>query len=88
MLKQDSISNSVISHYKIIKKIGEGGMAEVYEAVDLNSNVRVALKILHPHLSSNIIPRKRFLREGRMGLDLVLPQMLRVYDVGENENSL
>ena len=57
-----------LSHYEIVKEIGQGGMATVYEAVDRVSKRPVALKVLLPQLSSHENTRKRFLREAKAGM--------------------
>ncbi|UCD05520.1 MAG: protein kinase, partial [candidate division WOR-3 bacterium] len=62
-------------------------MAEVYEAVNLNTKRHIALKILLPHLSTDPVIRKRFLREAKVGLELNHPGIAKIYEVGDEQNN-
>src|SRR5215470_20269571 len=73
---------SSISHYRIIKKIGAGGMGEVYRARDTRLDRAVAVKILAQHLSSTPERRQRFDREARAISSLTHPHICALYDVG------
>ena len=67
-----------ISHYKILKRIGSGGMGEVYKAEDLKLGRHVARKLLAAHLVSDPEIRKRFEREaGAVGGTVVDHENLR-----------
>jgi len=59
-----------LSHYKVIEKIGKGGMGEVYLAEDSRLDRKVALKILPQHLSERAELRERFEREARAVLKI------------------
>ncbi len=54
---------NTLSHYKVLEKIGEGGMGEVYLAEDSRLDRKVALKILPQHLAERADLRERFERE-------------------------
>jgi len=56
---------TMVSHYRIIEKIGSGGMGEVYLAEDTKLNRKVALKFLPPHLCRDEDCRARFKREAQ-----------------------
>ena len=72
-----------ISHYRIIAKLGEGGMGVVYLAEDTHLVRRVAIKFL---ASSDPLYRARFLREARAVSALSHPNIAAVYDYGETED--
>ncbi len=72
-----------VSHYKIISKIGAGGMGEVYLAEDSQLDRKVALKFLPPHLSQDEASRARFTREAKAAAKLDHPNIVPVYEVGE-----
>jgi serine/threonine protein kinase/tetratricopeptide (TPR) repeat protein len=76
-------AGTIVSHYRIISKIGAGGMGEVYLAEDIQLNRRVALKFLPAHLCQDEDCRKRFKREAQAAAKLDHPNIVPVYEVGE-----
>ena len=77
-----------ISHYKILDKLGEGGMGVVYRAEDLSLGRQVAVKLLSPHLISDPKARRRFLHEAKAAAALDHPGICTVYEAGESDSQL
>ena len=71
------------SRYRIVERVGTGGMGEVYHAEDLTLEQPVALKFLPQALSRDAARLKRFRREVRTARQITHPNVCRVYDIGE-----
>ncbi|HEX4900808.1 MAG TPA: protein kinase [Pyrinomonadaceae bacterium] len=72
-----------IAHYRIIKKLGAGGMGEVYLALDTKLDRKVAIKILHPDQLAEEHLKKRLVREAQAAAKLDHPNICAIYDVNE-----
>lgn len=70
--------------YQIDEVVARGGMATVYLAVDIRLERKVALKIIHPHLASDSSFRDKFMREARIAAKLSHPNLVNVFDQGED----
>ena len=77
-----------ISNYKIIRLIGKGGMAKVYEAENITLGTRVAIKILDESLSNNESIRQRFKNEARIMAGLQHQNIVNVIDFVETNTTL
>ena len=74
---------TIVSHYRVIEKIGAGGMGEVYLAEDTELDRRVALKFLPPHLCLDDDCRARFKRESQAAARLNHPNIVTIHEVCE-----
>jgi len=83
----DSLVGQTIGHYKISESIGTGGMGEVYLATDIVAGRRAALKLLPLRFTGDAERLKRFEREARAVVGLNHPNVVTVYEIGE-ENSI
>lgn len=78
------IGRLVGQRYQIEQVVARGGMATVYLAIDLRLERKVALKVIHPHLASDASFRDKFMREARMAAKLSHPNLVNVFDQGED----
>jgi len=74
-----------IAHYRVIEKIGEGGMGEVFLADDISLHRKVALKFLSQEMKQDAAARKRFIREAHSAAALDHPFICHINEVGESE---
>src|SRR6266567_3699194 len=80
-------TNKTILHYRILSKLGAGGMGEVYLAQDTKLDRKVALKILPADVASNRDRMERFIREGKSAAALSHPNIAQIFEIGEHDGT-
>ena len=83
LLANENPDSGSIAHYRILRKIGSGGMGEVYLAEDTRLNRKVALKLLPREFTKDKERIRRFEREARTVTALNHPYILTIYDIGQ-----
>src|ERR1700752_1839462 len=76
------MTGQLVGHYRILEKIGAGGMGEIFRARDERLGRDVALKLIRPASSDNPDHLRRFEQEARVAAALNHPNIVAIYDVG------
>src|SRR5216117_1479751 len=82
----DLLVGQTIGHYKISKRIGTGGMGDVYLATDMTAGRKAALKLLPTRFTGDAERLKRFQQEAHSVVGLNHPNILTVYEIGEDHS--
>src|ERR1041385_3121196 len=82
---QDASATTVFSHYRIVSKLGAGGMGEVWLAEDTRLGRKVALKLLPAEFPAASARVRRFTLEAKAASALNQPNIIAVHDIGECE---
>src|SRR5437762_3687241 len=83
----DLLVGQTIGHYKLCERLGTGGMGEVYLASDITAGRKAALKLLPTRFTGDAERLKRFQREARAVVGLNHPNILTVYEIGEDHST-
>ncbi len=84
--QQPQAGDRVANRYVIVRRLGSGGMGDVYLAEDEVQGRQVALKLLRRHVASNLVIVNRFRREARITAQLSSPHAVKVYDFGQTDD--
>ena len=84
----DITGEIIDGRYQLTKQLATGGMATIYQAMDLRLDRIVAVKIMHPHLAQNEDFVNRFIKEARAAAALSHPNIVSIQDQGWNENGI
>ncbi len=82
---EELLPHTNLSHYRIVSKIGAGGMGEVYLAADTRLDRQVALKLLPAEFTQDADRVRRFIQEAKAASALNHPNIITVHDIGESE---
>ena len=86
-MSKELAADTTLSHYRIVSKIGTGGMGEVYLAEDTRLDRKVALKLLPREFTANPDRVRRFVQEAKAASALNHPNIITIHEIGEADGT-
>src|ERR1700722_14517293 len=86
-MNQELSPDTMLSHYRILDKLGAGGMGEIYLAEDTRLHRKVALKLLPAEFTSQAERVHRFEQEARVASSLNHPNIVTIFEIGETNGT-
>jgi len=83
---EESLIGKTLGHYRILSLLGEGGMSEVYLALDTRLERKVALKLLPRQFTRDVDRLRRFIQEAKAASALNHPNIITIHEIGESES--
>lgn len=85
LMRVSDLQDKVLGDFRLLRRIGGGGMAEVWLAEQISLRRQVAIKVMHPSIQSDEICRKRFEQEAFAAAGLNHPNIVQVYGIGDSD---
>ena len=87
-MPDDDLIGKTVGHFRVVERLGAGGMGVVYKAIDASLRRTVALKVLPLDFAADESRRRRFLREARSAAAVTHANIATVHDVGDSDGHL